>query len=108
MYVQYTMKINKIVAYEKKVQREVQKAINAIYKKHNRVLIDLIAEQIPKGKTMICGNGMAIIGEETGRAWRNLKIDADENKVLNHISSLQYTREFRGGFNIPNKIKSKQ
>lgn len=101
----YTMKTSKIERYEKKVQKEVQRAIDAIYKKHSKAIVNLIAEQIPKGKSMVCGNGMAIVGKESGRAWGTTD---GENEALNYIASLQYKKEYLGVFNIPLKIKSAQ
>lgn len=106
------MKTNKIKALEKKVLREVKQTINAIYKKHNKELVSLIAEQIPKGKSMICGNGMAIVtdnksslNDKIGRAWGT---EPGDNEDLNYIASLQYWQKYRGCFTIPNRIKSKQ
>ena len=97
------MKTNKIAALEKKVKKEVQRAIDAIYKKYDKKMIALIAEQIPKGKTMVCGNGIASVGEESGRAWG---IEQGENDQLNYIASLQYVQSYEGGFEIPSEIKS--
>jgi hypothetical protein len=97
------MNTRKIKSLEKKVHKEVQSAIDAIYKKHNKEMVALIAEQIPKGKSMTCGNGIAIVGNEHGRAWG---VEQGENDSLNYISSLQYSNKFRGGFDIPLKIKS--
>lgn len=96
------MKTNKIKTFEKKVQKEVQRAINAIYKKHNKAMIELIAQQIPKGKRLKCSNGMSILGKESGRAWGVNTIG--DNDDLNYLSSLQYLTDFQGGFNIPRTI----
>jgi hypothetical protein len=96
------MKTDKIKTFEKKVQKEVQRAIDVIYKKHNKAMVELIAQQIPKGKRLTCGNGMSILGKESGRAWG--VYSEGDNDILNYLSSLQYLTNFEGGFNIPRTI----
>ena len=95
------MKTDKIKAFEKKVYNEAKKAVNAVYKKHNKAMIKLIAQQIPKGKRMSCFNGMTMLEGKTGRAWG---VEPGNNHTLNYLSSLQYLNKFDGGFDIPQTI----
>lgn len=100
------MNTAKIKAFDKKVKTEVQKAVDAIYKKHNKAMIALIAAQIPKGQQMRCGNGMALLGDKSGRAWGIASMG--EDVTLNYLSSLQYFNDFKGTFDIPDTIKGKK
>ena len=103
------MRTTKILAFDKKVKNEVERAIKKIYKKHNKEMTNLIANEIPKKHTLTNGNGMAFItnneGEDiqSGKAWGLAK-----DVQLDKISLLQYNNEFHGGFCIPFEIKGKK
>jgi hypothetical protein len=103
------MRLSKINALNKKVEREVEKAIESIYKKYNQAMLDAIANEVPKGKKLLSQNGMAMIidkegNEVHGRAWG---LNRGKDK-LDHIALLQYHKEFMGGFILPYELNGKK
>lgn len=104
------MNLTKIKALNKKVEREAQKAIEAIYKKYNKEMISLIANEVPKGSALYSWNGVTTIIDNEGnesnrsRAWG---FDGGKGN-LEKLSLMQYATEFRGYFEIPEEIKGKK
>ena len=94
---------------QKKAKAEAQRAIDKVYKKHDKAMRKAIADALPKGWRIVSGNGMVIVVNEkneeldTGRAW-GLR---DDNAQLNWIAYLQYNREFHAGFCIDDDIEGK-
>jgi hypothetical protein len=105
------MNTRKIFKLERKARLEAEKAVNAIYKKYNAEMHELIAQAVPKGLVLGCVNGMTLLMDKkgntitSGRAWGVTSLG--ENDKLNEISFLQYTKEHLGGFKIKTKIKGK-
>lgn len=107
------MNLKHIKALDKKVKNEAKKAVNAIYKKYDKQMNELIAQAIDKDKTCHMFNGMAILVDNktdkeitSGRAWG--RASEGENRTLNDLSALQYSNEFHGCFYIKDKIKGKK
>lgn len=100
------MKLGAIKALDKKVRKEAQQALNAVYKKYNAEMAELIKAQIPEGHRVDMFNGMVFLSKgkkqvRNGKAWGF----ETENLDLDYIGSLQYTQEFKAGFTLPDKIK---
>jgi hypothetical protein len=98
------MNLRKIKALEKRVNKEAAKALSIVFNKHNRQLTALIQEQLQPGTTLKSFNGMAIIGDKTGRAW-GFETEFDK---LDYLASLQYRYTFEDGFTVPFYIKRKK
>ena len=102
------MNITKIKILEKKVKKEADKAVKAIYAKYSKEMNILIANQIPKGHILHNLNGQSIITDKSnnkvksGKAW-GLAVD----EQLDYIASFQYNNEHNGSFNIKYKISGK-
>jgi len=105
------MNLSKIKQLDIKISKKVQRAIDKIYKEHDKELAKLIAEQVPKGCKLLSGNGMSIIVDadgndvKKGRAWSLVEV---RNSTLDRLSLLQYPREFSSGFVVPMEIKGKK
>lgn len=101
------MNTRKIFALQRKAEKEAQKAVDKIYKKYSKEMEKLITEQIPKGHTLTMGNGMCWLDDNDGNAvtsgkgWGRFE---GENKQLDRLSSLQYSDEIYGSFDLPTKI----
>lgn len=102
------MNTRKIMALHNKVEKEAQKAIDAIYKSYNKEMNDLIASEIPKGETLLSGNGQNILCDKDGNELRSGCAWATSNNddvQLNKLAYLQYNNEFYAGFFISQEIK---
>ena len=103
------MELDKIKELEAKVILEAENAIKAIYDKYDSEMVKLISEQLPKGYTLVNGNGMCIVYDEkgneveTGSAWSPHLVSL--NPILAELSNLQYSNEHQGSFFIPLKIE---
>lgn len=106
------MKTTPIVALEKKVRREGQKALEKVYAKYNKQMNELLAQATPVGHHLRCGNGMVLLVKNkggivltSGNAWGRSTETGTEDIEFNFISGLQYRNEHRAGFNIKGKIQ---
>lgn len=106
------MNLRKIKALDKKVRKEVEKAIKQIYASHNVQMNRLLAEATPKNITLTVGNGMAILRDKSGnelisgKAWGNASEEV-MGKKLDTLADLQYSRKFRGSFTLKDEIKGR-
>ena len=88
------MKTKEIYSLQKKARKEAQIEIDKIYKKYSKEINKAIREEIPKGQTLISGNGMCTLYDEndkklkTGRIWGM----GHSDKQLGFLSALQYER----------------
>jgi hypothetical protein len=100
------MNLKTIKAIERKAEKEAEKAVKRIYAKYNKELHTALANMIPKGETLISGNGICIHEDKngndkaSGKAWGLAK-----DEQLDYIASLQYYVVINGGFVIDHKIK---
>lgn len=78
--------------------------------KHSEIIRDELKKSLPKGHTMVFGNGCTFIHDENGeelafgRAWGTDNDDLDELcTLLGHMQySLDYRDDFRISFDIEN------
>lgn len=104
------MKLSKIKKLELKAINEAQIAVDKIFEKYSKLITDEIANELPKGTSLISGNGIAILCDETGekynsgRAWGINKGDSK----LEYLANLQYATEILGMFEINLEINSNQ
>lgn len=100
------MNLKTIKAIERKAAKEAEKSLKLIYAKYNKEINKALANQIPKGQTLINGNGISLLVDEKGneikigKAW-----GISEDEKLYYIATLQYSINFSEGFRIKNKIK---
>lgn len=100
------MNTRKIIALNKKVEKQAQKAIDKIYKTYSLEMNSLISKEILKGQTLKNINGISFIEDSEGnivnrgKAWGfNL------GDQLDKIALLQYSDKLYGSFNISFEIK---
>ena len=101
------MNTRKIFALNSKVEKEAQKAVDKIYKKYSKELNKLIANQIPVGYKIIMGNGICTIYDsennkiDSGKGWGRFP---GNNLDLDRLSSLQYSDEIMGSFELETEL----
>ena len=100
-----SIKLCAIKALQRKCNKEAQQAMDAVFKKYNAEMVELIEAQIPNGHTIEMVNGMVIMRKgkkhiRTGKAWGF----GSDNIDLDRLAILQYPTEFRGCFMLPEKL----
>jgi hypothetical protein len=109
----FKMKIQEINKLKKKAIKEAQKEVDKIFNKYSKLIIDEIANQIPKGQKLISGNGMVFIQDENGKelaygnSWSRTAVYSPKMEAL---SDLQYgtdNDDLQGNFTIPDVIEGR-
>jgi hypothetical protein len=107
------MKIQEINKLKKKAIKEAQKEVDKIFSKYSKLIVEEIANQIPKGQKLISGNGMVFILDENGKelaygnSWSRT---AEYSPKMEALSDLQYGTEnddIQGNFSIPDVIEGR-
>lgn len=107
------MKIQEINKLKKKAIKEAQKEVDKIFTKYSKLIVEEIANQIPKGQQLISGNGMCFIQDESGNelaygnSWSRT---AEYSPKMEALSDLQYgtdNDDLQGNFLIPNVIEGR-
>lgn len=103
------LNLTEVRKLERKANAEAQKAIDAVYAKYSKLIIEELAKALPPKTKLLCGNGITTLMKGSdellhGNAW---SIYNNGNKQMEYLSHFQYKSEIRGGLTIPLEIKSK-
>lgn len=106
------MKIQEINNLKKRAIKEAQKEVDKIFAKYSKIIVDEIANQIPKGQKLISGNGMCFIQDNEGKtvvygnSWSRT---AECSPKMEALSALQYGSydDLQGNFTIPDVIEGR-
>lgn len=104
------MRIGEITKLQNKAAREAQKEINKVFRKYSKLIVAEIENQLPKGWTLLSGNGIIIIQDQDGNEVKNVsswQVVGKTYDKLSKLSNLQYNTELYGGFNIPYIIQGR-
>lgn len=107
------MKLSKIKKLESKAIEKAQKAIDKIFEKYSKLISDEIANEIPKGTTLVSINGTSTLYDETGKEYKSGKawgINKGDSQ-LEYLAGLQYAvneDNLTGRFYIKQEINSNQ
>jgi len=107
------MKLSKIKKLESKAINEAQKAIDKIFEKYSKLITDEIANEIPKGTSLISINGISTLYDETGKEYKSGKawgVNKGDYQ-LEYLSGLQYAVDqdnLAGRFYLKQEINSNQ
>ncbi len=108
------MNIQNINKLRAKAINEAQKEVNKIFDKYSKLIVDDIANQIPKGHKLLNGNGLCILMDaddkelSRGNAW---SITGKSSPKMDKIALLQYgvdKDDLQGCFTIPTFIEGNQ
>lgn len=108
------MNISKIEKLKNQAIKEAQIEIDKIFKKYSSMINEEIALQIPKGQTLLSGNGICVITNKkmeelrSGSAWSKFKA---YDKSMDFLAELQYSTnisELSGTINIKHSIAGKK
>ena len=104
------MKIQEINKLKKKAIKEAQKEVDKIFANYSKLIVEEIANQIPKGQKLISGNGMCFLQDTEGKklaygnSWSRT---AEYSPKMEVLSDLQYgtdNDDIQGNFTIPDVI----
>ena len=104
------MKIQEINKLKKKAIKEAQKEVDKIFANDSKLIVEEIANQIPKGQKLISGNGMCFLQDTEGKelaygnSWSRT---AEYSPKMEVLSDLQYgtdNDDIQGNFTIPDVI----
>lgn len=106
------MNTRKIRSLEKKCLKEAQMAVDIIFSRYSKLIVEDIKKQIPIGHSLNSWNGMVSLDDSNGNRKRygNARsVTADEDIQFDYIAGLQYgtdANDLQGNFTIPQKITS--
>ena len=107
------MKVQEINKLKKKAIKEAQKEVDKIFSKYSKLIVEEIANQIPKGQKLHSWNGIAMLVDAEGNelqkgiTWSRT---AEYNQKMEALSELQYgtdNDDIQGNFNIPDVIEGR-
>jgi len=107
------MKIQEINKLKKKAIKEAQKEVDKIFARYSKLIVEEIANQIPKGQKLHSWNFISILVDENnnelqqGIPWSRT---AEYNPKMEALAELQYgtdQEDLHGSFTIPSIIEGR-
>lgn len=88
------MNTTRIKQLRNQAVKEAQIEVDRIFKKYSELICNEIAAQIPKGQTLLSGNGLCQIVDRDKNEIRNNSIRSKMyDKEMNYLAELQYSTD---------------